>query len=84
MRILVLVHLSKVWHASKRAGVNTMVDTSRKVPTKRPETLKIETEDSKKPVTGAKSRVDRGANEAAHKAAKREQEFDRNQNTISK
>jgi vacuolar-type H+-ATPase subunit H len=61
-----------------------MVDMSPKVPTKRPDTLKQQTEDSKKPVTGAKSRAERGANEAAHKAAQREQEFDQNHNTISK
>ncbi len=61
-----------------------MVDMSPKVPTKRPDTLKQQTEDSKKPVTGAKSRVERGANQAAHKAAQREQEFDRNHTTISK
>lgn len=61
-----------------------MVDMSPKVPTKRPDTLKRETEDTKKPVTGAKSRMERGANEAAHKAARREQEYDANHNTISK
>lgn len=61
-----------------------MVDMSPKVPAKRPDTLKQQTEDSKKPVTGAKSRVERGANEAAHKAAKHEQEFDQNRATISK
>lgn len=61
-----------------------MVDMSHKAPTKRPATLKQQTEDSKKPVTGAKSRAERGANAAAHKAAQHEQEFDRNQTTISK
>ena len=79
------MHLRGECTASKVVEVITqMVDMSPKVPTKRPETLKIETEETKKPVTGAKSRVERGANEAAHKAAKREQEFDRNQTTISK
>jgi hypothetical protein len=61
-----------------------MVDTSAKVPTKRPETLKIDTEDSKKPVTGAKTRAERSANQAAHKAAKTEQEYEQNHTTISK
>ena len=61
-----------------------MVEMNSKIPAKRPETLKRDTEDSKKPVTGAKSRVERGADEAAHKAAKREQEYDGNQTTISK
>jgi hypothetical protein len=61
-----------------------MVDMNRRTPTRRPETLKIETEDSKKPVTGAKTRAERGANEAAHKAAKTQQEYEQNQTTISK
>ena len=78
------VHLRVSSSASKPAEVNSMVDMSPKVPTKRPESLKQQTEESKKPVTGAKSRAERGANAAAHKAAKHEQEFDQNQATVSK
>ena len=78
------MHLHEAEPASKWAEVNTMVDMSPKVPTKRPGTLKRETEDTKKPVTGAKSRMERGANEAAQRAGKREQEYDQNHGTISK
>jgi hypothetical protein len=58
-----------------------MVDTSKRVPVRRPEPP---TQTSSKPVTSPKSRVEKGADEAAHKAAKTEQEYDQNHNIISK
>jgi hypothetical protein len=61
-----------------------MVDTSKRVPTKSTDRVKTEADDSKKPVTGAKTRAQRSANEAAHKAAKTQQEYEKDQTTISK
>lgn len=59
-----------------------MVETSKRVPVLRPEHLK--TDKTSKPITAPKSRVERIADEAAHKAAKHEQEYDQNHTTISK
>jgi hypothetical protein len=59
-----------------------MVGTSRNVPTIRPDDHKPG--ETTKPVTAPKSKVERIANEAAHKAAKHEQEYDQGHTTISK
>jgi hypothetical protein len=61
-----------------------MVEMSKHVPEKRSETLKSNVEDSKKPVTSPKSRAERAANQAAHKAARTQQEYEKDQTTISK
>lgn len=74
-------HLSAPRLASNVAEVKHMVDTSKRVPVRRPEPRK---ETSSKPVTSPRSRVQKGADEAAHKAAKTEQEYDRNHTIISK
>jgi hypothetical protein len=58
-----------------------MVDTSKRVPIKRPEP-RVDT--TVKPISSPRTRVEKKADEAAHKAAKTEQEFDQNHSTISK
>jgi hypothetical protein len=58
-----------------------MVDTSKRVPVGRPEPRKGT---SGKPVTSPRSRVQKGADQAAHKAAKAEQEYDQKNTIISK
>jgi hypothetical protein len=75
------MHLHVARLASKFVEVQQLVDTSKRVPIRRPEPRK---ETSSKPVTSPRSRVQKGAGEAAHKAAKTEQEYDRNNTIISK
>jgi hypothetical protein len=59
-----------------------MVDTSNRVPTKRPD--HYPTDKTSKPVTAPKTKIDRIADEAARKAGKTEQEYDKNHDIISK
>ena len=61
-----------------------MVETSKRVPVKRPERLKIDADDSKRPITAPKSRAEKSANEAAHKSSKTQQEYEQDRTTISK
>jgi len=59
-----------------------MVETNKQVPTRKSEAIREKV--TEKPVTSAHNRADQKANEAAHKAAKTEQEYDANHTTISK
>jgi hypothetical protein len=58
-----------------------MVNTSKRVPVGKPEPRN---EVSSKPVTSPRSRVEKSADKAAHKAAKTEQEYDQNHTIFSK
>jgi hypothetical protein len=58
-----------------------MVEMSKRVPMKKPE---ARPEISSKPGTAPKSRAEKGPTEAAHKAAKTEQQYDRDNSIFSK
>jgi len=62
-------------------GKKQMVDTSKRVPVRKPEPR---TDASVKPVTAPRTRDEKSADEAAHKATKTEQEFDQNNSIFSK
>jgi hypothetical protein len=59
-----------------------MVDTSNRVPTKRPEHFPTDT--TSKPVTAPKTKTDRIADDAARKASETEKEYDENHDIFSK
>ena len=72
--------------AAHRNGLekNLMVEMSKRVPIKKSDTLKIEADDSKKPVTAPKSRAEKSADTAAHKSSKTQQEYEQDRTIISK
>jgi hypothetical protein len=81
---LVAVHPCFADGASKWAGEKLMVEMSKRVPVKKSDILKIEADDSKKPVTAPKSRAEKSADVAAHKSSKTQQEYEQDRTIISK
>jgi hypothetical protein len=81
---LIAVHPCFARGASKWSGEKSMVEMSKRVPIKKSDTLKIEADDSKKPVTAPKSRAEKSADTAAHKSSKTQQEYEQDRTIISK